>query len=177
MAFDVVLETERLRLRPYRADDLDDLAEMFADAEHMRWYPSAFTREQTQAWIDRQFQRYVEDGFGLFLAELREGTAFAGTIGPTVQTVEGERRVEIGWHIRPWLKGRGLAVEGADAARSWAFETLGVDHVISLIRPENTASRRVAEKLGMSIERETIHADLRHYVYRGERPSTSRLAP
>jgi len=176
MAFDVVLETERLRLRPYRTDDLDDLAEMFGDPEHMRWYPSAFTREQSQAWIDRQFQRYAEDGFGLFLAELRDDGTFAGTLGPTVQTVEGERRVEVGWHIRPALKGRGLAVEGADAARSWAFETLEVDHVISLIRPENAASRRVAEKLGMSIERETMHADLRHYVYRGGRPSAERGA-
>lgn len=172
MAFDVVLETERLRLRPYRTDDVDDLAEMFADAEHMRWYPSAFTREQSQAWIDRQFQRYAEDGFGLFLAELRDDGAFAGTLGPTVQNVEGERRIEIGWHIRPALKGRGLAVEGADAARAWAFGELEVDHVISLIRPENIASRRVAEKLGMSIERETLHADLRHVVYRSERPPT-----
>ena len=170
MAFDVVLQTERLRLRPYRQEDLDDLAAMFADPEHMRWYPSAFSREQSQAWIDRQVSRYEDDGFGLFLAELREDGSFAGTLGPTVQTVEGERRVEIGWHIRPSLKGRGLAVEGGDASRSWAFAALDVDHVISLIRPENHPSRRVAEKLGMTIERETEHAGLPHLVYRSERP-------
>jgi RimJ/RimL family protein N-acetyltransferase len=167
--FDVVIETERLRLRPYRQDDLDDLAEMFADPVHMAWYPSPFTREQSQAWVDRQLERYDSNGFGLLIAELREDGTFAGTIGPTYQEVEGERRVEIGWHIRPALKGRGLAVEGGDATRRWAFERLGVDHVISLIRPENIASRRVAEKLGMRIERETDHANLKHLVYRSDR--------
>ena len=167
--FDVVIETERLRLRPYRQDDLDDLAEMFADPIHMAWYPGPFTRAQAQAWIDKQFERYERDGFGLFVAELLEDGGFAGTVGPTVQQVEGEPRVEIGWHIRPALKGRGLAVEGGEASRSWAFANLDVDHVISLIRPENTASRRVAEKLGMHIERETDHAGLKHYVYRSDR--------
>jgi len=169
--FDAVIETERLRLRPYRHDDLEALAEMFADPVHMEWYPTAFSREQTQAWIDRQFERYENDGFGLFVAELLEDGRFAGTLGPTVQHVEGERRVEIGWHIRPALKGRGLAVEGGGAARAWAFANLDVDHVISLIRPENHASRRVAEKLGMTIERETDHANLPHYVYRSDRPA------
>jgi [ribosomal protein S5]-alanine N-acetyltransferase len=169
--FDVVIETERLLLRPYRQDDLDDLAEMFADPDHMAWYPAPFTREESQAWIDRQFDRYERDGFGLFVAQLLSDGGFAGTIGPTIQEVEGDPRVEIGWHVRPALKGRGLAVEGGDAARAWAFANLDVDHVISLIRPENTASRRVAEKLGMTIERETDRANLRHHVYRSDRPA------
>jgi ribosomal-protein-alanine N-acetyltransferase len=168
--FDVMIETERLLLRPYRQDDLDDLALMFADPEHMRWYPAPFTREESQAWIDKQFERYERDGFGLFVVELLENGGFAGTVGPTMQQVEGEPRVEIGWHIRPALKGRGLAVEAGDAARAWAFANLDVDHVISLIRPENTASCRVAEKLGMTIERETDHAHMKHYVYRSDRP-------
>jgi ribosomal-protein-alanine N-acetyltransferase len=168
--FDVVIETERLILRPYRQDDLNDLAPMFADPEHMRWYPAPFTREQSQAWIDKQFERYERDGFGLFVVELLDGGGFAGTVGPTMQQVDGEPRVEIGWHIRPALKGRGLAVEAGDAARSWAFANLDVDHVISLIRPENTASCRVAGKLGMTIERETDHANMKHYVYRSDRP-------
>jgi RimJ/RimL family protein N-acetyltransferase len=170
--FDVVIETERLRLRPYRQDDLDELAEMLADPVHMAWYPAPFTREQSQAWIDRQLERYAANGFGLFVAELRADGSFAGTIGPTFQEVDGERRVEIGWHVRPALKGRGLAVEGGDASRAWVFETLGVDHVVSLIRPENAASRRVAEKLGMTIGRETEHAALPHLVYRSDRPAT-----
>jgi len=105
--FDVVIETERLRLRPYRQDDLDDLAAMFADPVHMEWYPSPFSREMTQAWIDKQFERYEHDGFGLFVVEELDGDGFAGTVGPSIQEVDGERLVEIGWHIRPGLKERG----------------------------------------------------------------------
>jgi len=64
--FDVVLETERLRLRPYRHDDLDDLLAMLSDREDMRWYPDPFDREGTCAWIERQLDRYRDDGFGLW---------------------------------------------------------------------------------------------------------------
>ena len=167
--FDVELETARLRLRPYRPDDLDDLAVMFSDPVHMRWYPSPFTREETQAWMDRQGTRYQEDGFGLFIMELLEDGRFAGTAGPTIQDVDGERLVEIGWHVRPGLKGLGLAPEAGAASRDWVFESQDVDHVISLIRPENTGSVRVAEKLGFRIDRETERAGFLHRVYRFDR--------
>jgi len=163
------LETERLRLRAYRPQDVDDLAPMFADLEHMRFYPAPFDREQTEAWIARQLERYQQDGFGLLLAELREDGAFVGTIGPSVQEVGGERLVEIGWHVRPGLKGYGYAPEAAAAARDWAFANLKVGHLISLILPENTPSARVAEKIGMHVEREADYKGLRHRIYRIDR--------
>lgn len=167
--FDDVLETDRLRLRPYREDDLDALATMFADPVHMRWYPATFSRADTQAWVDRQLERYRNDGFGLWIAEERDGAGFVGTVGPVRQEVEGRSEVEIGWHVRPGLKGRGYAVEGATAARSWAFERLEVNHVIALIRPQNEPSRRVAEKLGMHVDREVDFKGLLHLVYRSDR--------
>ena len=94
---------------------------------------------------------------------------FLGTAGPTVQIVEGIDEVEIGWHTRPGRKGEGIAPEAAAAARDWAFANLDIDHVISLVRPENLASRRVAEKLGMRVDREVDHKGLRHRVYRFDR--------
>ncbi len=163
------LLTERLRLRPYRPEDLDDLAAMFGDPEHMRFYPSAFDRATTQAWLDRQSERYEREGYGLWLAEERSNGGFVGTIGPAPQEVEGESLLEIGWHVRPGLKGLGYAPEGAAAARDWVFANLEVDHVISLILPENTPSARVAEKLGMRIEREADYKGLLHRVYRIDR--------
>jgi [ribosomal protein S5]-alanine N-acetyltransferase len=167
--FDAVIQTARLRLRPYRQADLDDLATMFADPEHMRWYPTPFTREETQGWIDRQFSRYENDGFGLFLVEELGAGGFAGTVGPSTQDVDGESLVEIGWHIRSGLKGRGYAAEAGEASRTWAFEHLEIDHVISLIRPENVGSNRVAQKLGFRVDRETTRAGFRHFVYRSDR--------
>ena len=130
-----LLETAHLCLRGYRPKDVDLLAPMFADPDHMRFYPSPFTREQTEAWVERQLQRYRDDGFGLWIVEGNATDEFLGTAGPTVQMVEGVREVEIGWHVRPGRKGRGIAPEAGAVARDWAFVTLEVDHVISLVRP------------------------------------------
>lgn len=167
--FDDGLETVRLRLRPYRREDLDELAPMFADPDHMRYYPVPFTREDTESWIERQLERSRDDGFGLWVIEDRGTGEVLGTAGPTVQVVEDVREVEIGWHVKPGHKGRGIAPEAGGAARDWAFANLDVDHLISLVRPENRASARVAEKLGMRVERQVDFHGLRHDVWRIER--------
>ena len=101
------LETERLRLRPYRPEDLDDLASMFSDPEHMRWYPAPFDREGSQVWLERQIAAYGTRGYALWIVEDRATGGFLGTAGPTVQIVEDIEEVEIGWHTRPGRKGRG----------------------------------------------------------------------
>ena len=168
---DFRLETERLLLRPYREGDLDDLHAMFSDPEHMRWYPAPFDRDGTQAWVGRTFERYRDDGFGLWIVEDRETGAFVGTVGPTTQLVDDVEHVEIGWHTRPGRKGEGIAPEAAAAAADWAFENLDIDHVISLVRPENPGSNRVAQKLGMQVDREVDRQGMRHYVYRLDRVS------
>lgn len=165
--------TGRLRLRPYRPDDLDDLHAMFSDPNHMRWYPEPFDRDGTRAWVERTFERYRNDGFGLWIVEDRSTGGFVGTAGPTKQVVEGAEETEIGWHTRPGRKGEGIAPEAARAARDWVFANLDVDHVISLVRPENVASCRVAEKLGMRVDREVDYKGLWHRVYRMDRNSAS----
>jgi [ribosomal protein S5]-alanine N-acetyltransferase len=171
---DFLLETERLRLRAYRHEDADALAPMFADAEHMRYYPSTYGRDETDAWVARNLDRYRDDGFGLWIVEERATGEIVGTVGPTVQVVEGVREVEIGWHVRPGWKGRGIAPEAAAAARDWAFENLDVDHLISLVRPENHPSARVAEKIGMHVDREVEFKGLPHLVYRVDLVTTRR---
>lgn len=139
----------------------------------MRFYPSPFTREGVRDWIERNQRRYVEDGFGLWALVERSTGAFLGDCGPTIQLVDGEPFVEIGWHVRRDLWGQGFAPEVGIACRDWAFANLDRDRLISLIRPENVQSRRVAEKLGMTVWRETVRADMPHLVYALERhPST-----
>lgn len=170
-----MLETDRLRLRPYRPDDLDDLHAMLSDPEHMRWYPAPFDREQTTAWLERQIEGLRERGFALWIVEDRVTSGFLGTAGPTLQVVEGVDEVEIGWHTRPGRKGEGIAPEAASAARDWAFATLYVDHLISLVRPENESSARVAEKIGMRVDREVDYRGFRHRVYRIGREAIARV--
>jgi RimJ/RimL family protein N-acetyltransferase len=165
------LETERLILRPYREDDLEDLHAMFSDPEHMRWYPSTFEVEETRGWIDRRFQEYREDGFGLWIVEDRTTGEFLGTTGPAVRIVDEVPHVEIGWHTKPGRKGEGIAPEAGLAARDWAFENLEVDHLISIVRPENVGSNRVAQKIGMHVDHETDYKGLWHRIYRLDRVS------
>jgi [ribosomal protein S5]-alanine N-acetyltransferase len=167
---DVRLETDRLVLRPLTLDDVDALEAVIGDAETMRWYPAPFDHDGVVAWVAKQLQRYERDGFGLLAVEERATGAFLGDCGPTIQLVDGEPHVELGWHTRRDRWGEGFATEGGAACRDWCWETLDVDHVISLVRPENRQSWRVAEKLGMSVWRETMHANLLHRVYRVDRP-------
>jgi [ribosomal protein S5]-alanine N-acetyltransferase len=169
MEADFRLETERLRMRRYRPDDLDDLYAMFSDPEHMRWYPAPFDLESTQAWLDRQIAAYGTRGYALWIVEDRASGAFLGTAGPTLQTVEDVDEVEIGWHTRPGRKGEGIAPEAGAAARDWAFANLEVDHLISLVLPENLASCRVAEKIGMHVDRLADYKGLLHRIYRIDR--------
>src|SRR4029453_18328041 len=124
---DFRLETERLFLRPYRPEDLDDLHAMFSDPEHMRWYPAPFDRDTTRAWLDRQMAAYAKRGYPLGSGEGRPSGGFPGTAGPTLQIVEEVDEVEIGWHTRPGRKGEGIAPEAAAAPRPGACAALETD--------------------------------------------------
>jgi RimJ/RimL family protein N-acetyltransferase len=160
-----VLETTRLRLRQMSLDDLDFVAAMLSHPEVMRFYPKLHTRQEAQAWVERQLARYRNDGHGLWLVLDRESGEPVGQVGLVVQEVDGKPEFEIGYLIhRPhWRKG--LATEAALGVREYAFGPRGLDRVISLIRPENIPSQGVARKLGMTPERETDFKGYRHLVF------------
>jgi len=88
------LETERLRLRPYRLEDLDDLHAMLSDPEHMRGYPEPFDRAGSLAWLERQIAGYEDPGYALWIVEDRTTGEFLGTAGPALRVVEGVDEVE-----------------------------------------------------------------------------------
>jgi ribosomal-protein-alanine N-acetyltransferase len=163
--------TDRLRLRPYRQDDVALLEPMLSDPVHMRWYPAPYSHEQVVDWVERRLASYERVGFGMWIVEERSSGGFLGTAGPTEQIVEGVREVELGWHVRKERWGDGIAVEAASASRDWAWGHLDLDHLIALVRPENRQSARVAEKIGMHVDREVEHMRLRHHVYRMDRPA------
>ena len=164
-----VLETERLRLREMTWGDADNLLGIFADPEAMRHYPSTKARRETEAWIAWNVRGYREHGIGLWIAEFKDTGLFAGQCGLVAQEVEGRREVEIGYLFlrRHW--GQGLATEAARACRDYGFERLGRSRLISIITPANRASRRVAEKTGLHLEKEVEWRGLRACVYAIER--------
>lgn len=127
---------------------------MSADPEVVRYMGNGQPATRVQAW--RAMATFVGHwslrGYGLWAVEERATGKFIGRIG--LWNPEGWLGLEVGWLLdRAWW-GRGLATEGARAALDYAFATLGADHVISVIHPENTRSIRVAEKIGERFERE-----------------------
>ena len=167
------LETERLRLRSFRDDlsDVDELHAIQSDAEHMRFYPHPFSRDETAAWIERQLAREREHGYSLWAIEDRNTGEFLGNCGPVHQRIDDVDELEIGWSVTPARARQGIATEAATAVRDFCFDIPERDHVISLVRPENVPSARVAEKIGMTVWKERPHgADgWIHRVYRVDR--------
>jgi ribosomal-protein-alanine N-acetyltransferase len=165
-----VIETRRLRLRPF-ADDLSDLAalhEIQSDPQHMRFYPHPFSLEESRAWIERFLERQERYGYSLWAIEDRETGEFLGNCGPVRQLVDGIEEVELGWSVTPRRARQGIATEAAAAWRDRCLGELGMERVISLIRPENAPSRGVAEHIGMTVWKETRHGTpgWLHLVYR-----------
>jgi [ribosomal protein S5]-alanine N-acetyltransferase len=161
----IVLETERFTLRHLAPGDLDDLALILTDPETMKYYARPFTLEESKEWIAQNLKRYETDGFGLWAIVSKESGEFLGDCGPVRRMVDGREEVEIGWQVkrRHWRKG--IASEAGAACRDYAFGPIGLTRVISLIRPENVPSRGVAEKIGMSVEKEIDYKGMAHYVY------------
>ena len=170
-----ILETERLVLREFVLSDADALALVLSDLETMKYYPAPIDQKGIQQWIERNLRRYAEDGVGLWAMVLKSSGEMIGDCGIIRQHVEGEHLYEIGYHVRRDLWEQGLATEAAIACREWGFANLNVDRLISLIRPENVPSRRVAERNGMTIWKEVDWRDLRHYVYAVNRERTPQL--
>lgn len=160
-----ILQTSRLILREFVPEDADALARVISDAETMKFYPTPFDRAAVEEWIERNIQRYRNDGHGLWAMVLKSTGEFIGDCGLMVQTVDGSNEIEIGYHVRRDLWGQGLATEAARACRDYGFVCLRATRLISLIRPENLQSRRVAEKNGLTIWKEVMWHDLLHLVY------------
>jgi [ribosomal protein S5]-alanine N-acetyltransferase len=160
-----ILETDRLKLRQFLPEDVDALAAVLSDPETMRYYPAPFGRAAVTGWIERNLRRYSKDGHGLWAMILKSSGELIGDCGLTRQTVDEVDEIEIGYHVRRDLWGQAYASEAARACRDYGFAKLGVERLISLVRPENLASRRVAEKTGMTVWKEITRASFLHYVY------------
>jgi [ribosomal protein S5]-alanine N-acetyltransferase len=161
----VILETERLVFREFAPADADALLKVLGDPVAMQYYPAPFDREGVQAWISRNRARYLNHGFSLWAMMLKPTREVIGDCGCALQEVEERQEIEVGYHVRRDLWGRGYATEAAQACMNFAFARLGAARVVSMIRPENRQSRRVAEKNGLICERIVFWHGYDHCVY------------
>jgi RimJ/RimL family protein N-acetyltransferase len=160
-----VLRTERLGLRRFCRDDVDAIFAVIGDPITMQYYPHSYTYEDAVEWIERNLRRYQEDGHGIMAVVLNSTGEMIGDCGIARQEVEGESMLEVGYHLHRDQWRCGYATEAARACIEYAFRDLRAQKVVALIRPENAPSRRVAERNGMRVERQVMHAGLPHLLY------------
>jgi len=161
----VILETERLRLREFTMNDADAMEAVLGDPVAMQYYPAAFDRKAVESWIGKNIERYRRDGHSLWAMLLKDTGELIGDCGCAVQEVEGRNEIEIGYHVRRDLWCNGYATEAARACMEYAFAKLGAERVISMIRPENVPSKRVAEKNGLVCEKIVFWHGYDHCIY------------
>jgi ribosomal-protein-alanine N-acetyltransferase len=160
------LETERLILRSFREEDVDRMADLFANSDFMRFSLGVFTeRKQTVAFIEKVMGWDLAGIPSQFAVVPRGEDTVIGYCGFFYHPEHAIEDIEIGYRLNPAYWNRGLITEAARAARDHGFRDCKLSRVISLIHPENIPSRRVAEKNGMKVEKEIMFRGFRTLVY------------
>lgn len=149
-----MIKTERLILRPWTDDDLKPFADLNADPRVREYFPGILTSEESNASV-KLFNEHIEKfGFGFWAVSLIQTGEFIGFIGLQNVTFEAPftPAVEIGWRLVHKYWGKGYATEGAKAALKYGFEELKLAEIVSFTPAQNSRSRHVMEKIGMTYD-------------------------
>ena len=174
-----MLETERLVGEPASEVAHREIAvELFGDPRVAEWiWPGERggprTARQAETILARFERGWVEHGIGWWYLRERDSGAYVGEVGLQRTTVAGAPAVEIGWTLLPRHWGRGYATEAAHTALAFGFGPAGLAEIVAFTLPHNGASRRVMERIGMTYDREFVHAGLPHVLYRLAKPRFS----
>lgn len=164
-----VFETARLFLRKITENDVDNLQLIFSDPIAMQYYPKTFDVDETKAWIQRILNNYAQHGAGLWACHLKSTGEFVGQCGLFFQPdIDGRDEVEVGYLFVRKFWHQGFATEAALGTMKHAREKLGFTRLVSLIRPENKPSIRVAERNGLVPEKEIDRKGYKHIIYISE---------
>lgn len=163
----MILQTPRLVLREFTEKDLDVLAPLLADVEVMRFSLSGpLSKEKTKEYLQKRIlDHYAKHGFGLWAVIDKKEQNLVGFVGLIMQNIDGEELIELGYRLDPKHWGQGYAVEAAKAVLGYAFETLKLDRIISIIDPKNVRSVKVAEKAGMHFWKEANYHGIPVHIY------------
>lgn len=143
------ITTPRLTLRPFTEADIGPLHQILVEPDVLRYFPNPDppARDRVEKLVTGQLAHWAEHGYGWWAVEVRPDGAFAGWNG--LQYLPETDETEIGYLLGKPFWGRGLATEGARAGLRFGFEELGLEKIVAVVHPDNVASRRVIEKLGM----------------------------
>ena len=166
----ISIQTQRLLLRPMEITDIDAMLRIFTDPLVIAIFGIApFKRPQMKQWVQRNLSHQDEYGYGLFSVILKSNSLLIGDCGLEHRDINGELVAELGYDFLSDYWHRGLATEAAKAVRDHAFIELGLPRLVSLIRIGNDASRRVAERVGLTLISEFTHCGTRYWKYGIER--------
>jgi len=151
----VILETQRLLLRHLTLDDLDELYALYSDPEIREYFPDGvLSLEETREELEWHMHGHPDNNkLGLWATIHKETGKFIGRCGLLPWEIEGRLEVEIAYLLDKNFWHQGLATEAASGILRYAFQTLNLSRLICLIDPENVPSQKVAERIGMTLER------------------------
>lgn len=149
-----VLKTERLTLRGPDARDIAPMRAFYA-SDRSKFVGGPLSAELAWRQLGTEIGHWTLLGYGRWMVDVTETGETVGNVG--LWNPEGWPEPEIGWDLFEGAEGKGYATEAAQAARAHAYDTLGWTTVISLVKPANQASARVAARLGARLDSEFIH--------------------
>ena len=152
----IILETERLVLRYQSASDVAFLTNLWADPIVTHFLGGPRDRDWLRSVFEETAKNPQAERYDLWPVVEKETSLVVGHCGLLDKDVDGQAEIELSYVFSPVVWGKGYATEIATAIKQWAMEKLGIKRLIALIEPENSASERVAFKIGMHLEKETI---------------------
>lgn len=150
-----MLETNRLILRKYTAEDIPALHKILSDPVTMSFWPAPFSEAQSLVWFERVLKSYDDHGFGRMTITLKETGELIGDSGIVFDNIiDGKTENDLGYivHHPNWKKG--YASEAANAVKQFAFDSLKLERICANMAFDNIASVKTAEKIGMTKEKE-----------------------
>jgi RimJ/RimL family protein N-acetyltransferase len=170
------ITTRRMRAERIAEPHLAHLVALYQNPKVMATLGGVQSEAQIRDGFEKNVAHWDEHGFGLWFFFDEETHQFAGRGGLRQLTQDGETEIEIAYAIPVSHWGQGRATEIAALSADVAFNHLGMDNVVAFTLPDNKTSRRVMEKLHMTYERDIIHADMPHVLYRVTRDKYLSLA-
>ena len=172
------IETERLLLRPLESGDAEALSRLWADPQVTRHMGGPRDQGEIQKLLEEEARSGPSSEMDLWPVVEKATGEVVGHCGLLEKEVDGQEEVELVYVFAASAWGKGYATEMGSAIRDYAFAQLGLGRIISLIDPENRPSQRVAEKVGMRFEKETVRPGGKvMHVYTASQGSTRTLEP
>jgi len=148
------IDTSRLVLRSLQAADVDALVALWSDPEVTHYMGGPRDSAQVRRILEDELQARSEDPIHFWVVVEKASGRVVGDCGLSRKDVDGRAEIELTYVFAHDAWGKGYGTEAAAAARDDAFGRLVLARLIALVDPENTASARVAEKIGMQLEKE-----------------------